>query len=214
MHAGGAERLGEHLAMLAGAGVPLVHVDVMDGRFWPLQRGGADAVAALDTPLLKDVHLMVDAPLDQLPAYARAGADVVTVHLEALDDPGAALRAIGALENANDPRRPVRRGLAVLPSTPVDAAADWLDLVDLLLVLGVGPDRPGRDPHAHDRLARAADLTRGRDGVLVGFDGGVTPGEVGALAALGADLVVTGTAVFSDERPPADVIAAMHGQLA
>jgi pentose-5-phosphate-3-epimerase len=50
--------------------------------------------------------------------------------------------------------------------------------------------------------------------VIVGFDGGVTPGEVGALAALGADLVVTGTAVFSDERPPAEVIAAMHGQLA
>jgi ribulose-phosphate 3-epimerase len=209
--AGGAPDLRANVALLERAGVRFVHVDVMDGRFCPPTMGGVDEVASIETSLVKDVHLMIADPIEHVADYARAGAGVISVHVETFD-PAATLRAIAAASPAVDPADRVRCGLAVLPTTPTEALSPFLDLVDTLLVLGVTPGDRERDPAALDRLSRVAGLVDGRD-VLVAFDGGVTADEIGTLADAGADIIVSGSAVFSAAKPPAAVLATMLEQL-
>jgi ribulose-phosphate 3-epimerase len=210
--AGGEGALTANLRMLERAGVGAVHVDVMDGRFCPVEMGGTTAVASIETHLFKDVHLMIHDPIEHVTEYAAAGADLITMHVET-GDPAATLGAIAELRNVNACARSVLRGLALLPGTPLRAITPFLDLVDVLLVLAVTPGVPGTDPSARARLADARRLVRGRD-VLVAFDGGVKPGDIGALAGLGADLIVSGSAIFAGPTPPSDVVAAMQAQLA
>ena len=210
--AGGEGALAANLEMLARLGVGVIHVDVMDGRFVPVEVGGVAAVTSIETDLLKDVHLMIEDPIEHVADYAAAGADLITVHVETRD-PAATLRAIADLPNANAPGRPVLRGLALLPATPLEAVTPLLDLVDVLLVLAVTPGVPGTDPAARTRLADARAVAEGR-GVLVAFDGGVKPDDVASLAGLGADLIVSGSAIFAGPAPAADVVSAMQEQLA
>jgi ribulose-phosphate 3-epimerase len=209
--AGGEGALVANLEMLERAGVRLVHVDVMDGRFCPTELGGVDAVASIKTSLLKDVHLMIDEPVDHVAEYAAAGADLITVHAETRD-PAATLRAIGTLPNSNGEGRSVLRGLALLPASPLDTVTPYLDLVDVLLVLAVTPGVAGTDPSARARLAEARRLLHGRE-VLLAFDGGVKPDDVATLVGLGADLIVSGSAIFVGHAPPSLVVAAMQAQL-
>jgi ribulose-phosphate 3-epimerase len=210
--AGGAQDLGSNIALLERAGVRFVHVDVMDGRFCPPIMGSVADVASIETALIKDVHLMIDDPIEHVAEYARAGAGVITVHVETRD-PDATLRAIATASPAVDSADRILRGLAVLPTTPLDALRPFLDLVDVVLVLGVTPGHPERDPAALDRLSEVANLVEDRD-VLVAFDGGVTADEIGTLAGSGADVIVTGSAVFRGTARPAAVLATMQGQLA
>jgi ribulose-phosphate 3-epimerase len=209
--AGGEGALAANLEMLRRLGVGVVHVDVMDGRFVPVESGGVAAVASIETDLLKDVHLMIDDPIEHVADYAAAGADLITVHVEARD-PADTLRSIADLPNGNAPDRPVLRGLALLPATPIEAVTPLIDLVDVLLVLAVTPGVPGTDPAAGSRLAAARAIADDL-AVLVAFDGGVKPDDVASLAGLGADLIVSGSAIFAGPAPPADVVAAMQAQL-
>jgi ribulose-phosphate 3-epimerase len=201
--AGGHVALRSNLELLERSGVPLVHIDVMDGEFCSVRAGSVADVADIETRLLKDVHLMVADPTAHVAAYARAGAGLITVHAESRD-PAAALRAIAA--------HCVRRGLAILPTTPIEALLPFVDVIDVVLVLGVIPGERERDPAALSRVSAAAALVHDR-GVLVAFDGGVTADDVGALAAAGADLIVSGSAIFSGGRAPEEVLATMQGQL-
>ncbi|HMQ27341.1 MAG TPA: ribulose-phosphate 3-epimerase [Acidimicrobiales bacterium] len=200
-------RLGEEMALLEATGVGVVHFDVMDGCFCPMTTIGPPIVKAVRTAMVKDVHLMIEAPLAKVADYVSAGADLLTVHLESDRYVRRVLVELGNLENANEPGRGVARGVALLPGTPVAAVEPVLDLADYVLVLAVDPGWGGQRFAAPtpDRVQELRDLIAesGRD-VLVGVDGGVTRDNVGEVAATGADLIVTGSAVFDGVDPDAN----------
>jgi ribulose-phosphate 3-epimerase len=200
--------LGSELALLEDAGVAVVHVDVMDGCFCPMMTVGPPFVKALRTRLLKDVHLMIDEPLAKLSDYVSAGADMVTVHVEASRHVHRALQQLGGMANVNDPARGVVRGVALNPGTPVDAVEPLLDEVELVLLLAVNPGWGGQRfrPATFDRLARTKEIVdRAGRQVLVGVDGGITRENVAEVARAGADLIVTGSAVFDGKAPAQNV---------
>jgi ribulose-phosphate 3-epimerase len=195
-------RLGDELDLLERTGVRVVHYDVMDGRFCPMLTIGAPVVA-VRTPLLKDVHLMVEEPLDRLAEFVAAGADVVTFHVEATRHPHRVLQALGAMTNANDPARGIVRGIALNPGTPLAAVEPLLGDADLLLVLAVNPGWGGQAfiPGTAERLAEArAMIARSGREIILGVDGGVKRDNLAAIAAMGADLIVTGSAVFDGKN--------------
>jgi ribulose-phosphate 3-epimerase len=207
--------LGAELTLLERTGVPLVHVDVMDGCFCPAMTVGPPVVKAMRTPLLKDAHLMITDPLEKVGDYVAAGADVVTVHAESSTHIHRVLQHLGTLENANDPERGIVRGLALNPGTPLAVLEPLLDQVELVLLLAVNPGWSGQRfiPATMERIAAARRLIErsGRE-VLLGVDGGITRDNVGALAGTGVDIVVTGSAVF-DGKAPAENARHMLGAL-
>ena len=191
--------LGAELAVLERAGVGVVHVDVMDGCFTPMMTVGPPFVKALKTPLLKDVHLMIRDPLEKVGAYVAAGADIVTVHQESCVHIHRVLQALGGMTNANDPARGIVRGLALNPGTPLSVLEPLLPETDMVVLLAINPGWGGQTfiPATFDRLRQVRHMaaTAGRD-VLVCVDGGVTRDNAAQIAAAGADLLVTGSAVF------------------
>ena len=196
--------LGADLARLDGTGVEILHVDVMDGCFTPMLTVGAPVVKALRTSLLKDVHLMIREPLDKLAEFVAAGADIVTVHAESCDHVHRVLQQLGTMQNANDPARGIVRGLALNPGTPLDAMEPLLDELDFVLLLAVNPGWGGQRfiPATMGRLERARRrLDAAGRRILLGVDGGITRDNVGRLAGMGVDVVVTGSAVFDGKAP-------------
>lgn len=203
-------RLGEEVELLEGSGVPLVHFDVMDGRFAPILTFGPPLVAALRTSLLKDVHLMIEDPLATVGEYVAAGADVVTIHAESTRHPHRVLQALGAMKNANDPSRGLVRGVGLNPGTPLEALDPLLGDCELVLLLAVNPGWGGQgfiaNTAARAAQVRAKIAASGRD-VLLCIDGGVKRDNIGAIAALGADVIVTGSAVFDGKDAPGNARA-------
>ena len=209
--------LGADLARLDGTGVPLLHVDVMDGCFTPMMTVGPPLVKALRTPLLKDVHLMITDPLEKLADYVSAGADVVTVHVESSTHVHRVLQQLGTMKNANDAARGIVRGIALNPGTPLEAIEPLLDDVDLVLLLAVNPGWGGQRfiPATIGRIARARRLLEaaGRR-ILLGVDGAITKENIRSVAGTGVDLVVTGSAVFDGKTPTENaryMLAALRG---
>ena len=182
-------RLGEELTALADADVGVVHVDVMDGVFCPQLTVGAPVVAALPDRFVKDVHLMVDEPVEKAATYVEAGADVLTFHVEATRHPHRVLQSLAGTG--------VVRGVALNPGTPVWALEPLVDDLELVLLLAVDPGWPGQRfiPSTARKVAEARALLGERD-VVVAVDGGITKDNVGRVASLGVDLIVTGSAVF------------------
>jgi ribulose-phosphate 3-epimerase len=200
--------LGSELALLERAGVSVLHIDVMDGCFCPQMTVGAPYVKGLRTPLLKDVHLMVREPLDKLEAYVAAGADIVTVHVEAAVHIHRVLQRLGALEHKAGPERGVVRGLALNPGTPLEwLTPPLLEEVEMISLLAIDPGWSGQAfaPNTLERVARVKEIIAraGRD-ILVSVDGGITRENVAAVAAAGADLVAAGSAVFDGKDAEAN----------
>ena len=139
----------------------------MDGVFCPMFTVGAPVVAAMPTPLIKDVHLMIDDPLDKVDAFVAAGADIITFHVEGARQPHRVLQPLGGAENANDPARGIIRGVALNPSTPSSAIEPLLDDLEYVLILGINPGlgRPDFLPSTGRRLeaARASSTHRTTD---------------------------------------------------
>lgn len=197
-------RLGEELALLEEAGATVGHVDVMDGWFCPSLTVGPGYVKGLRTSLLKDVHLMVREPLDVLPEYAAAGADLITVHVEAAVHIHRVLQHLGDLESANVTGARVARGLALGPATPLQwLTPPLLDELDVIVLLAVDPGWSGQEFAAGtlDRLARVKEIiaASGRD-ILTCIDGGITLRNIERAAGAKPDLIVAGSAVFAGGR--------------
>jgi ribulose-phosphate 3-epimerase len=182
--------LADDLDRLEAAGVRMLHVDVMDGVFCPQMTVGPAFVAALAQRFPVDAHLMIDEPLGKVDAYVEAGAHVVTFHVEATRHPHRVLQRLAG--------RGVTRGVALNPGTPVGALEPLLDELELVLLLAVNPGWSGQAfiPSTVARLAAVRELIADRE-ILVGIDGGVTRENAADVAALGADVVVAGSALFA-----------------
>lgn len=205
--------LGTEIGRLEKAGVALLHFDVMDGCFCPMLTAGIPLVKGLKTSLLKDVHLLVEDPLPKLKPFAAAGADAITIHVEACRHPHRVLQVLKQMENANDPGRGIIRGVALNPGTPLQAVEPLLDEVDMVTLLAVNPGWVGqRFIHSTaGRIERLIGMVResGRD-ILVGLDGGITRDNVFDAARLGADIIVTGSAVFDGKDAVANARSMME----
>jgi len=196
--------LGAQLELMEGAGVRLLHVDVMDGRFCPMMTVGPAFIKAMRTSLLKDVHLMVEEPLDKVESFAAAGADMITVHVESCRHIHRVLQLIGEMTNANDSSRGIVRGVALNPGSSLDAIRPVMDEVEMVLLLAVNPGWKGQKfiPAVGAKLRELVRTVRetGRR-MLVGVDGGMTRDNVAEVARLGADVIVAGSAVFDGKAP-------------
>ena len=186
-------RLGEEVQAVARAGADYIHVDVMDGHFVPNLTIGPLVVEAVrkvtDLPL--DVHLMIEAPDRYIADFASAGADLITVHQEAVPHLHRTVQLIKSLGK--------RAGVSINPATPASTLDVILDELDLVLVMTVNPGFGGQGFIASG-LAKIAALRReiDRRGLTVELevDGGVKTGNIGRIAAAGADVFVAGSAVF------------------
>ena len=190
--------LGDEIRRVENLGLHWLHLDHMDGHFVPNISFGPDFVRAMraQTGLFLDVHLMLSQPMRYIAAYADAGSDLITVHVEAEDDAQSVLREIAA--------RGVRAGISIRPGTPPQAIEALLPLCDLVLVMTVEPGFGGQSLR-EDCLAKIPVLREmirrtGRD-ILIEVDGGVKRENAGSVIDAGADVLVMGTGLFRAQDP-------------
>lgn len=189
-------RLGEQLKQLEESGIEAIHVDVMDGLFVPSISFGMPVISSIrkETRLFFDVHLMVSEAGRYTKEFVEAGADSITVHVEACEDVSSVLSDI---RNAG-----VKVGISINPDTPVDKIREYLPVVDLVLVMSVHPGFGGQKliPETLEKVKELKNIRQNKNlCYTIEVDGGVNEKTVADVIAMGADTVVAGTAVFKGD---------------
>ena len=191
-------RLAEEIDSVKAGGAMLIHVDVMDGHFVPNITIGPPVVASLRkaTDLLLDVHLMIGEPDRYVPEFARAGANMISVHQEAavhLDRTLNLIRTSGA-----------EAGVVINPGTPVETITQVLEICDYVLVMSVNPGFGGQAfiPYTLNKIRQLAAIRRDRGlNFRIEVDGGITLDNVAEAVRAGAELIVAGSSVFHSKNP-------------
>ena len=202
------EKMGEEIAAVREAGADWLHFDVMDGHFVPnISVGplGVQAARRAAPDMVLDVHLMIADPDRYIEAFADAGADILTVHVEAPTHIHRTLDRIRALG--------LGVGLTLNPGTPLSAIEDLLQEVDMALVMSVNPGFGGQKfiPASLERMRRLRDMIEAQGlSVLIEVDGGVTPQNAADVRAAGAEALVAGSAVFG-AKDYAEAIRGIRG---
>ena len=185
--------LRSELDAIKSAGAQYVHIDVMDGVFVPQISFGMPVIRSIrkDSDLFFDVHLMIVDPIRYIHEFASCGADGITFHLEAAQDPSAVINAIHAEGK--------KAGLSIKPGTPVEAVIPYLGKIDILLIMTVEPGFGGQKylPSSDERIGKAAQLLRGAGSHAdLMVDGGICKETIGQALRAGANVIVAGSAVF------------------
>ena len=187
-------RLGEQVAEATRAGADLIHVDVMDGRFVPQITIGALVVSAIrkytDLPL--DVHLMIESPEDQIAQFAKAGADIITVHIE----PCAHIHRVIQMIKATG----VKAGISINPATSLSTLDEILPEVDMVLVMTVNPGFGGQTfiENTLDKITRLrSEIDRRKLNIELEVDGGINTKTAPRAVKCGATALVAGAAIFN-----------------
>jgi ribulose-phosphate 3-epimerase len=204
-------RLGDEIATAESAGVDYIHLDVMDGRFVPNISLGLPILEALRkaTRLPLDVHLMIVEPEKYAERFVEAGADGVTIHVEACLHLHRTLRAIA--EAGATP------GIALNPGTPLSTLEEVIPIVGEVLVMSVNPGFGGQSfiPLAIDKVRRLRLMLDERNpSCRLQVDGGIKASNIGRLIEAGADTFVIGSAIFSPDRSVADAVADLRAAIA
>ncbi|HET9481943.1 MAG TPA: ribulose-phosphate 3-epimerase [Candidatus Polarisedimenticolia bacterium] len=191
-------RLGEQIRSVEAAGVTMLHLDVMDGHFVPNLTIGPPVVASIRraTKLKLDVHLMIEHADAFLVPFIQAGADLISVHLEACPHLHRTIAEIKAKGR--------KAGIVLNPATTLDLLDDILPEADYVLLMSVNPGWGGQKfiPHVKDKIAALRSRIRQRGlNTLIEVDGGVTKDNIASLAQAGADMIVAGSAVFGAPDP-------------
>ena len=196
--------IAKEVRLLEGTNIKVMHFDIMDGCFVERLTVGPVFVKAVKTKLLKDVHLMIQNPEEKVLQYVDAGADMITVHIESSKDAHSVLTGLGKVENKNDPKRGLIRGIAINPDTPVDHLKPLLDNVEMIVILAVNikvKGFPFFDSYA-DKFLEVKDLiSTSNKEILICLDGGIKMNNISEFAKVGADILVSGSAIFKGEDP-------------